>query len=156
MPIQCMAYVAIRVADLERARRFYRDGLGFAELSRLEVSGGSPTARLLGLDELEVSALFLERDGTRLELQQLALPAGRALPAPRAQLGLSHLALRVQDLDAVVASLVVAGGRVLEESRFARADLRSRVVVLEDPDGTRVELIEMPGDPRAPLGRPLR
>ncbi len=38
---------------------------------------------------------------------------------------------------------------------FKRADLQSSVVFVLDPDGVRVELIEMPGDPRQPLGEPL-
>ena len=51
--------------------------------------------------------------------------------------------------------LEAAGATLLEKSRYQNAELGSRVAVVEDPDGTRIELIEMPGDPRAPLGRPV-
>ena len=84
MPIQFVSYVASRVSDLERSLRFYRDLLGFREISRFELEGPSPSAQLMELDELSVRARFLERDGTRIELQFLDLPAGRALPAVRA------------------------------------------------------------------------
>jgi catechol 2,3-dioxygenase-like lactoylglutathione lyase family enzyme len=152
VPIEYLAYVAIRVSDLERSLRFYRDLLGFREVSRFELEGASPSAQLMGLDELSVRARFLERDGTRIELQFLDLPAGRALPPARAQLGLSHLAVRVSDFEATLARLVAGGAVFLEASRFSHPGLGSEVAVVEDPDGVRIELIQMPGDPTRPIG----
>jgi len=155
MSIEYLAYIAIRVADLDRALRFYRDLLGFQPISRFELDGPSPSAQLLGRDEVSVRAHFLERDGTRIELQHLDLPPDAALPRPRAQLGLSHLGLRISDFDNTVSKLVQGGACVLEASRFSHPDLGSQVVIVEDPDGVRIELIEMPGDPRRPLGEPV-
>ncbi|MAG33680.1 MAG: hypothetical protein CL908_22610 [Deltaproteobacteria bacterium] len=158
MSIEYLSYIAIRVADLDRALRFYRDLLGFKEVSRFELDGPSPSARLLGRDEVPVRACFLERDGTRIELQHLELPADAALSrpqGPRAQLGLSHIGLRISDFEKTVAELVRGGARVLKASRFSHPGLGSEVVIAEDPDGVRIELIEMPGDPRQPLGEPV-
>ncbi|NRA00477.1 MAG: VOC family protein [Myxococcales bacterium] len=155
MTVEYVAYIALRVSDLERARRFYCDLLGFRVFSEFAHDGPSPSAQLLGLDSVPVRALFVERDGTRIELQHLDLPADRALPRARPQLGLCHFGLRVSDLDGLVAALEDAGATLLEASRFEHAELGSRVAVVEDPDGTRIELIDMPGDPRAPLGRPV-
>ncbi len=155
MSIEYLSYIAIRVADLDRALRFYRDLLGFKELSRFELEGPSPSAQLLGRDAVSVRAHFLERDGTRIELQHLDLPSDAQLPRPRAQLGLSHIGLRISDFEKTLAKLVRGGARVLEASRFSHPDLESEVVVVEDPDGVRIELIEMPGDPRQPFGEPV-
>ena len=147
--------MAIRVSDLERSLRFYRDLLGFREISHLELDGPSPSAQLMELDELSVRARFLERDGTRIELQYLDLPAGRALPPARPQLGLSHIGVRVSDFEATLARLVAGGAVLLEASRFSHPGLRSDVAVIEDPDGVRIELIQMPGDPTLPIGEPV-
>ncbi|MBJ20834.1 MAG: VOC family protein [bacterium] len=154
MSIEYLSYIAIRVADLPRALGFYRDLLGFKEISRFELDGPSPSAKLLGRDEVAVRACFLERDGTRIELQFLDLPRDAELPRPRAQLGLSHIGLRISDFDKTVARLARGGARVLKASHFSHPDLGSEVVLIEDPDGVRIELIEMPGDPRQPLGEP--
>lgn len=155
MSIQYLSYIAIRVSELERSLRFYRDLLGFREISRFELEGPSPSAQLMELDELSVRARFLERDGTRIELQFLDLPAGRALPAVSPQLGLSHIGLRVDDFEATLARLVAGGAVLLEASRFSHPGLGSEVAVVEDPDGVRIELIQLPGDPTRPIGEPV-
>jgi catechol 2,3-dioxygenase-like lactoylglutathione lyase family enzyme len=79
MTVHAFSHIALRVTDLARSLRFYRDGLGFREVSRIEVEGG-PTALLLDAPDAALSAIFLERDGTTLELQTLSLPDGRELP----------------------------------------------------------------------------
>lgn len=155
MSIEYLSYIAIRVSDLDRSLPFYRDLLGFKEISRFELEGPSPSAKLLGRDEVSVRARFLERDGTRIELQYLDLPASAELPRPRAQLGLSHIGLRISDFEKTVAKLVGGGAQLLEASRFSHPDLGSEVVIVEDPDGVRIELIEMPGDPKQPFGEPV-
>ena len=71
------SHVGLCVRDLERSLRFYRDGLGFREVSRLEIAG-APTAELLELPDVRLEARFLERDGLRLELLRYATPAPTA------------------------------------------------------------------------------
>jgi catechol 2,3-dioxygenase-like lactoylglutathione lyase family enzyme len=60
-------------------------------------------------------------------------------------LGLTHLSLRVDDLDAAAARLVAFGGRLLPQTRVENPRLRARAVFLTDPDGTRIELVESRG-----------
>ena len=47
MSIEYLSYIAIRVSDLDRSLPFYRDLLGFKEISRFELEGPSPSAKLL-------------------------------------------------------------------------------------------------------------
>ncbi len=139
------SHIGICVSDLDASLRFYRDGLGFREVSRLDVSGAA-AERLLELAPLALHAVWLERDGTRIELLHYAKPghAGPAELAAMNRLGLTHLSLRVEDLDAALAELGGAGGRVLEATRVEVAETRSRAAFVTDPDGTRVELVELP------------
>ena len=57
----------IRVLDLDRSLKFYRDVLGFEETSRLQVSGPE-SERLLEIEGGAVHAVYLHRDGTTMEL----------------------------------------------------------------------------------------
>lgn len=156
MAVRHVAHVGICVADLERSRRFYRDALGFAEVSRLETAS-APARRLMQVPDADVRAAFFERDGLRIELLHFARPgaAEGERPRPMNQLGLTHVALRVDALDDTVETLRRAGGTPLEDTRMDDPALRARAIIVLDPDGTRLELIEGPGDPAAPVGRPV-
>ena len=72
------------------------------------------------------------------------------------RLGLGHIALRVDDLDAAMERVRRAGGGILEASLMQHSERGARVVFATDPDGTRVELIQSPGDPSVPPGDPIR
>jgi glyoxylase I family protein len=150
MSVQMLTHIGICVSDLGRARSFYTDVLGFEEVGRLLTSGEEVDA-LLGLPDADVEAVYLERDGVRLELLHFRSPGhqGDAQPRPMNLLGLTHLSLRVADLDATCAAVEAAGGRILRETRHGYPDRGSRFVMTTDPDGTRLELIEAPGDPKA-------
>lgn len=154
MPVEHVSHLGLCVADLDRAARFYREGLGFRERSRIEVAGET-SSRLLGLEGAALRGLYLERDGLRLELLQFDAPGPRTLETPRPMngLGLTHLSLRVSDLDTLTPALVAAGGRVLEESRIEAGPVKA--LFLLDPDGTRLELLEAPGDPSRLPGEPV-
>ena len=67
MTVQRLSHIGICVSDLERSVRFYRDVLGFEEMSRLQVKGAE-AERLLQLAGGELQAVYLQRDGTRIEL----------------------------------------------------------------------------------------
>jgi catechol 2,3-dioxygenase-like lactoylglutathione lyase family enzyme len=69
--------------------------------------------------------------------------------------GMNALMLRVDDLDATLAKLRAAGVRVLDDTLVEHPAYGSKLVFVTDPDGMLVELIEIPGDPYAPFGKPL-
>ena len=69
--------------------------------------------------------------------------------------GLTHMALRVEGLAEMLVQIEAAGFEIMKPTHIANPELGSEVVYVLDPDGVRVELIEMPGDPTRPLGEPL-
>lgn len=156
MPVRRFSHFGICVSDPERSLRFYRDLLGFRALTRLEVSDPE-SARLVGLENLKLHAYFLERDGVRIELLHYLSPGCEAesVPRPMNRLGLTHIALRVDGLGKMLAALERSGIEILKETRIANPGFASEVVYVLDPDGVRVELIELPGDPEEALGQPL-
>jgi lactoylglutathione lyase len=145
MTLQRVTHVGICVSDPARSLRFYRDLLGFRELTSLDVSGAH-VDRLLGLSGVKLHATYLERDGLRIELLHYETPGHAGPSEPRAmnQLGLTHLSIRVEDLAAELETLRAAGVCVLDATRIGVAAVRSHAVFVTDPDGTRIELVESP------------
>lgn len=137
-----LSHIGLCVADLERARRFYCQGLGFTEESTLSVQG-EPAASLLQLPDVDLQAVFLQRDGVRLELLYYRRPEAvpSVVPRPMNVAGLTHLSFRVADVDATVAALVSLGGTVIPSSRVELPDVGVVAVFVLDPDGTRIELV---------------
>jgi catechol 2,3-dioxygenase-like lactoylglutathione lyase family enzyme len=155
MPVQRLTHLGICVSDLERSLRFYRDVLGCKEVGRLEMEGGNADV----LNEMQgsrIRAIYLERDGWRLELIEFPSPGwvGPQTPRPMNQVGLTHLSLRVDDLDAICSRIEQAGGGVLPATRIGAPRGPVHVIMAHDPDGLRLELIQGPGDPNALPGSP--
>jgi catechol 2,3-dioxygenase-like lactoylglutathione lyase family enzyme len=150
VPLARLTHVGICVSDMARSLRFYRDALGFAYESELRVAG-EPSDTLLRLRGVDLHAVYLQRDGVRIELLGFASPPA---PAPRRRVmherGLTHLSFRVVDLDATVAALRAAGEYVLDETIIRFPEFGAAACFVTDPDGQLVELVQSPGDPSAP------
>lgn len=143
--VQSASHFGVCVSDLERSVAFYRNALEFVEVARLRFDDAG-TRQLLALPPNgTLEAVYLDRDGWRLEL--LHYPAtgtepGGA-PRPMDRTGLTHLSFVVNALADVAANIEAHGGRILEDTRL------EGVVFALDPDGTRLELMTQPFDPAA-------
>jgi catechol 2,3-dioxygenase-like lactoylglutathione lyase family enzyme len=142
--LQALSHVGICVSDIDRSIRFYRDALGFSYVSDLEVAG-EPSDTLLRLKDVALKAVYLERDGFRVELLYYASPARK--PAPRARamndLGFTHLSFRVSDFEATLAALRAAGATVLEETIVRVPGGDPLAAFFTDPDGVLIELVNV-------------
>jgi catechol 2,3-dioxygenase-like lactoylglutathione lyase family enzyme len=148
--IQRLTHIGIGVTDLARSRRYYRDLLGFTEEHTLDVEG-EPTDTLLRLRGTTLHAVYLTRDGVRIELLHFESPKApprheRVMNEP----GLTHLSFRVADLQAVLAALRDAGERVLDDTVLDFPEFQAAAAFVADPDGQLIELVQAPGDPAAP------
>jgi catechol 2,3-dioxygenase-like lactoylglutathione lyase family enzyme len=146
--VKKLSHQGLCVSDLERAVAFYRDGLGFQEISRMTFSDPG-TQRLLGLPGARLETIYLRRDGCTLELLHFPQPGTHLGDAPRPmnRVGLTHLSFLVDDLDAVLPALQALGATVLTETRLAADRDGADVVFVTDPDGTRIELVQGDFDP---------
>lgn len=151
MEIERLSHIGICVCDLERSRRFYQEALGFEGEGELRVSG-EPGDTLLSLAGTELHALYLKRDGTRIELLHFEAPKAAPGAPPRAmnQPGLTHLSFRVRDVGACLARALSCGGQPIEGSKVRAGNGDLHAAFLMDPDGTRIELFRGSGDPDAP------
>lgn len=155
MAILRVGHLGICVTSLAASLPFYRDLLGFRPLSRTEVRGADAD-RLLGLQDVDQTSVFLERDNLRLALFEFRSPKSPVPRPPRAmnEPGLAALMLRVDNLDATLERMKNAGVTILESTRTDYPEYGSRLVFLTDPDGAMIELVEIPGDPSVPFGAP--
>jgi len=121
--------ILLRPADLDRSRHFYRDVLGLAVYREFGPADDPGLVFFLGPGLLEVSG-------------RSADPPGQSV----------MIWLQVRDLHAEHERLVAAGVRVLREPATEPWGLIE--MWIEDPDGVRIALVEVPVD--HPLRRDLR
>jgi catechol 2,3-dioxygenase-like lactoylglutathione lyase family enzyme len=141
------SHFGICVSDLGRSVRFYCDALGFEKAESHAI--GSEFARLMDLPDVAVTSQFIRRGPTAIELLAFDEPAPFGARERRAvnQLGLTHLSFRVRDVAGTVARIVELGGGVVDSSRTT-IDLGGTAlefVYCTDPDGVRVELMDLGG-----------
>ena len=114
---------AIWVSDIDRSLEFYCDSLGLEQTRSFESGEGAENIFVAG-----------EGDG---ELQLKHDPE-RDIPAPA---GFDHVAIEVDDTDAMTEHLVDLG-YTLTRGPLTSTGAKARVAFLEDPDGYGVELVE--------------
>ena len=122
MKIQGVGHVVLKVRDLERAARFYRDILGLKEVGRLQ---GKMAFFSAGTNHHDLAVLSVGPDA----------------PAPtREAVGLYHVALKIgnslDDLRAAKAHLEAHGVPIQGISDHKV----SQSLYLQDPDGNGLEL----------------
>lgn len=139
------SHLGLCVTDLDRSLRFWCDGLGFERAERYdldsEVMAGLDRALEVG-ERTQVTSQFIRSGSLAIELLAYRAPAVSGRPSSsRATIGFTHLAFHVDDLAAAVARLEACGGTVVEGTA---QHLGIEVVFVADPDGVRVELLQVP------------
>ena len=132
-----IGHVHLKVADIERALRFYRDVLGFQVMQRL----GDQAA-------------FLSAGGYHHHIGLNTWESRGGSPPPRGTTGLYHVAIRFPGRRALAEALrrVVEAGVPLEGATDHGV---SEAIYLRDPDGNGIELYrDRPREewPRSPDG----
>jgi lactoylglutathione lyase len=119
----------VRVGDLERSLAFYTGAMGMRLLRRKDYPGGRFTLAFVGYgDESDTAVLELTHnwDTSAYEIGS----------------GYGHIAIGVDDIQATCASIAAAGGRVVREPGPMKHG-STVIAFVEDPDGYKVELIEL-------------
>ncbi len=141
------SHLGICVSDLERSVRFYCEGLGFEPVATHQV--GAEFAALMEVPGVDLESRMLSRDGVTIELLGFRSPAtiGDTARRPMNQLGLTHLSIRVDEVDGLASTIEALGGTVVPTTRttFDGAGYRLDFLYCTDPDGVRIELMELPG-----------
>lgn len=143
MTVRAVRHAGIVVADMDAALRFWRDALGLEVRADADEHGPF-------LDTV------LADPGVRVRTVKLAAPEGPTLvellrfegpPAADVdvedlrRLGPTHVALTVDDVEALQTPLEAAGARFWSAPQVS-ADGRAKVAFCAAPDGAMLELVE--------------
>lgn len=140
-------HVGLHVKSLDRSIEFYEEHLGFIVSQRWAL-GGPLVATVMGEVECEVESALLTMPGADLflELIELRKPRRASADARHAVPGTTHICLRVNDLEGLYKRLADAGVTMLSEPITSAGGINAggRVVIAVDPDGIRLELVQIP------------
>jgi lactoylglutathione lyase len=131
-------HTMLRVGDLETSLAFYTGVMGMRLLRRRDSPEGRYTLAFVGYGE--------ESDSTVLELTH-------NWDTDRYELGSAygHIAIGVQDIVATCDAIAAAGGRVVRPPGPVKHGT-TVIAFVEDPDGYRIELIEISSRAQAHAG----
>ncbi len=124
-----LLHTMLRVGDLDRSLRFYTEVLGMTLLRRKDYPEGRFTLAFVGYGE--------ERDHTVLELTHNWDTAAYDIGA-----GYGHIAIGVDDIASTCQAIAEKGGRVVRPPGPMKHG-STVIAFVEDPDGYRVELIQL-------------
>jgi catechol 2,3-dioxygenase-like lactoylglutathione lyase family enzyme len=145
--IMAADHTGITVSNLERSLSFWRDLLGF-ELSHRAHQTGELAEQITGVPGAEISLAVLKTPtGHRIELLEYLAPADRQHLRPRpCDVGSAHVALTVDNLDAVLEAIAAFGWKTAGTPQTLQSgpNAGKRVVYVCDPDGTAIELMQPP------------
>jgi catechol-2,3-dioxygenase len=131
MPIKLsrIGHTAVRVRDIERSKKWYTEVMGFRVEEQDPEHGGLFMS--VGRDDVEEGHMF--------DVVQVDDPATAAAPPDRNQVGVAHVAIKVdthEDMKDAYDHLLshgVAVDRLIEHAN-------QRSMYFEDPDGNRLEI----------------
>jgi predicted enzyme related to lactoylglutathione lyase len=125
------------VANLELAIKFY-SALGYDRGDHVKDENLSD---LLEMENVTASISHRPFDETELELVQIGEARDPGIPArrPMNQQGISHMVLRVTDVDRIAGVISANGGQVIKKTRSI--SLGPDAIFCTDPDGARILLI---------------
>ncbi|MBM4406327.1 MAG: VOC family protein [Chloroflexi bacterium] len=138
------SHIGLCVTDLMRSREFYEKYLGFKVKHEIRPGMSETQDKFLALKKVDLTALFLTKNGFTLELLYYHSP-GTAPKATRPinQPGLTHISMRVRNLAKQLDRLEKSGYTVLRERSY-----HTNACFIQDPDGQQIELLGIP--PKAP------
>jgi catechol 2,3-dioxygenase-like lactoylglutathione lyase family enzyme len=139
-------HTGITVSHLERSLAFWRDVLGF-ELSHTAHQTGELAREITGVEGAEIKLAVLKTpSGHKIELLEYLAPPNRKCANLRpCDIGSVHVALVVNDLDAVLEKVAASGWKAAGKPQTLNTgpNAGKRVVYVRDPDGTTIEFMQV-------------
>ena len=142
-------HTGITVSNLERSLTFWQDVLGF-ELSHRARQTGELASEITGVPGAEISLAVLKTPGGhKIELLEYHAPPDRKHADLRpCDVGSAHVALTVDNLDAVLDAIATSGWHAAGKPQTLQSGPNAgrRVVYVRDPDGTTIEFMQPPAN----------
>jgi catechol 2,3-dioxygenase-like lactoylglutathione lyase family enzyme len=139
-------HTGITVSNLDRSSAFWQNILGF-ELSHRAHHTGDLASEATGVLGADISIAVLKGYGHKIELLQYNAPPDRKhVDLKACDVGSVHVALVVDDLDAVLSTIAASGWKAVGKPQTLKSgpNAGKRVVYVRDPDGTTIEFMQPP------------
>lgn len=138
-------HVGFAVASLDEALRFWLDGLG-ARLVRTGEMGGEFLGQVTGAHGAEVRIAIVSLADQTIELLEYQGVDRPSAPAKPFDPGFAHLALVVDDIDALLARIATYGWKAQGTPQPIAGGARAgtRVIYVVGPDGATIEFMQPP------------
>jgi len=150
MPFRIIAtdHTGITVSNLERSLAFWQDVLGF-ELSHRAHQAGEMASEITGVAGAEIKlAVVKAPGGHKIELLEYKAPPDRKqhVDLRPCDVGSVHVALLVDDLDAVLNAIAASGWKAAGKPQTLQSgpNAGKRVIYVRDLDGTTIEFMQVP------------
>ncbi len=123
-----LSHVAIRTRDIEESVRYYTQVLGFREAFRMRREDGSTATVYVIITPGQYLELFDRGEREAADGDDV--------------IGMRHICLMTKDIEASCREVQSRGGPV--DSEIYRGKSQCLMFWTHDPDGTRIEMMEMP------------
>lgn len=140
-------HTGITVSNLERSLVFWRDVLGF-EFSHRAHQTGEMAEEITGVKGAELKlAVVKAPGGHKIELLEYLTPPDRKHVDLRpCDVGSVHVALSVDNLDAVLQKIAASGWKAAGKPQTLKSgpNAGKRVIYVRDLDSTTIEFMQLP------------
>lgn len=136
-------HVGIVVTNIENSLKFYRDLLGL-QIQRTMNESGTYIDNMLGFKNVKVKTVKMSAPNglTLVELLEFDVPIGSSIPREVHDIGASHIAFTVSNIDEIYEKLKQSGIQFNASPQLS-PDGYAKVTFCFDPDKTPVELVEV-------------
>lgn len=143
MTITNIRHTGVVVSDMEKALKFYRDLLGM-EVWWEGRDSSEIVRQITNVPEANIWMVKLKaKDGVSIELlQYLSHPQHVPEAKKSYDAGCNHIALQVDDIDALYVKLISAGIQ-FHTPPLVSSDGDAKVTYCRDPEGVILELVEL-------------
>ena len=137
-------HTGLVVTNMDQALRFYRDLLGMGKVVFDGIVESQFHDKITATENAQIHAVMLEAaDGNRVELlQYLSHPADAPKQVNSFDVGCSHLAVQVEDIDKLYQQML-ADGVQFNAPPQSDPNAYAKVTYCHDFDGTIVELVQV-------------
>ena len=141
MGVRADHHISLRVADIDRAIRFYRDAFDGRLVAAPAERSGPYIEGVFG-EGTRVKVCHVAFDANAVELWQFLEPETPIPHVEQRRLGMMHFGITVDDVPGTLARVEAAGGkRLFDPKRIAGKG--ADFVYCEDPDGHVFELLSV-------------
>jgi catechol 2,3-dioxygenase-like lactoylglutathione lyase family enzyme len=138
-------HIGFAVASLDEALRFWLDALG-AQFVRKGEMGGEFLGQVTGAHGAKVRMAIVSIADQTIELLEYLGPDRPSVPARPFDPGFAHLALVVDDIDALLVRIAAYGWKAqgIPQPIASGARAGTRVIYAVGPDGATIEFMQPP------------